>query len=212
MGILAGSILILLSYLTASDITPSRYMLFALLIFPVITIPILLYHPVIFFKSWSITITGLLYISIPLALIPYIAFKDGNYQYEILISVFILIWLYDSFAYIFGTLIGKNRIYPALSPKKSWEGAFGGLIFAMAGAYFLNKYFKVLSLQQWILLAMIVVIAATLGDFIESALKRNANVKDSGKFLPGHGGVLDRFDSFLFSIPFVFVYLYIVKI
>lgn len=210
-GILAGTAGIALAYLTASNLISAGLLTFSFIIVPLLTIPVMLYQPSIFFKSWGATLTGLLYISLPLALVPFLTFLEGEYHYEILLSIFILIWVFDSFAYIVGSLTGKTKIFPSLSPKKSWEGAAGGLLFTLGGAFFLSRLFGILSIVEWEILALLVVITATLGDFVESAIKRNANVKDSGKFLPGHGGFLDRFDSFLFSIPFVFVYLYILN-
>ncbi len=150
---------------------------------------------------------GLIYILLPLSVIPFICFLDGHYDHRLIFGFFFLLWTYDSFAYLTGVLTGKHRILPSVSPKKSWEGLAGGLLFSLGAAYIIPIFFTRLTFAGWAGLAVIVVITGTAGDFIESAMKRNAGVKDSGRFLPGHGGVLDRFDSVLFSIPFVYLYL-----
>ncbi|HYV93731.1 MAG TPA: phosphatidate cytidylyltransferase [Chitinophagales bacterium] len=123
------------------------------------------------------------------------------------LEIILLIWANDTFAYFVGSLIGKHKILPDISPKKSWEGFFGGLIFALITAWILSLYFTKLNLQHWLMVAAIVVVFGTIGDFFESMIKRQAGVKDSGNLLPGHGGFLDRFDALLFCVPFVTVYL-----
>ena len=153
------------------------------------------------------TLYGVIYLAVPLAVFPLIAFVSGSYDFRLLFGFFIILWTYDSFAYLTGVLLGKHKIYPSISPKKSWEGFAGGLIFAVASAFIIAGYFGILSKYEWIVVAVIVVIFGTIGDFFESFLKRKANLKDSGNIIPGHGGILDRFDSVLFSIPAVFLYL-----
>lgn len=125
-------------------------------------------------------------------------------------GIVLLIWANDTFAYLVGSLTGKHKIFPAISPKKSWEGFFGGLIFALMMAWILSKYFSRIDLQQWMIVAAIVVMFGTIGDFFESMIKRKAGVKDSGNLLPGHGGFLDRFDALLFCLPFVMMYLLLI--
>jgi phosphatidate cytidylyltransferase len=122
--------------------------------------------------------------------------------------MFILIWANDTFAYIVGKSIGKHKLFERISPKKTIEGFIGGMIFTVAGAYILGQsnYFDFITPWQWMAFAAILVVFGTLGDLVESQLKRNAGVKDSGKIMPGHGGILDRLDSVLFAIPFLFLY------
>lgn len=130
----------------------------------------------------------------------------------ILMSIFILIWCNDSFAYLVGRFLGRNKLAPKLSPKKTWEGFMGGLVFTVIAALILNHYIQTASLSQfqWIGLAVLTVISATLGDLFESALKRKHNLKDSGNFMPGHGGILDRIDSLLLVMPAAYLYLKLV--
>jgi phosphatidate cytidylyltransferase len=123
------------------------------------------------------------------------------------LGIILIIWANDTFAYFVGSLLGKHKIAPQISPKKSWEGFFGGMIFAIIAACILSRFFSQLNLSDWIMVALIVAIFGTIGDFFESFIKRKAGVKDSGNLLPGHGGFLDRFDALLFAVPFVTAYL-----
>jgi len=150
-------------------------------------------------------IIGLFYIGggcIFLTMIPY---TDDDFVKFLIIGIFILIWVSDSFAYIVGRAIGRNKLFPRVSPKKTVEGALGGLTFSLATAYFLAKYEPIITPFQWVLLAAVIVLAGSLGDLVESKLKRAAGVKDSGAILPGHGGMLDRLDSLVFAAPFAFL-------
>ena len=170
--------------------------------------------------------TGFIYIAIPFGLMNSLFFtgldrfnlhealgfsSSSAYRIDILIGLFIIIWSSDVFAYLVGSWIGKHKLFERISPKKSWEGSIGGLVFALLAAYILSLFFHRLTLTEWLTFAVIVVITGALGDLIESMLKRQAGVKDSGTLLPGHGGVLDRFDAVLFATPFVFVYVNLIS-
>jgi len=165
-------------------------------------------------QNIAASILGAFYVSIPFSLIIALGTKQlPNLKFAYLpVFFFIIIWMYDTSAYLVGIKFGKKRICERISPKKSWEGAIGGLFFTLLLAIILSFYFPFLSTIEWIGFATIIVIFGTLGDFAESMLKRNANIKDSGNFFPGHGGILDRFDSVLLSIPFVYLYLMIIEI
>ncbi len=127
-----------------------------------------------------------------------------GYNPKILISIFILIWANDTFAYLVGKSLGRNKLFPSVSPKKTIEGFIGGLVFTIISSILLSKfYIEPKILYIWIVIAIIVSIFSTLGDLIQSKFKRVAGVKDSGKIMPGHGGVLDRLDSIIFVIPFI---------
>lgn len=123
------------------------------------------------------------------------------------LGIVLLVWANDTFAYFAGSLFGKHKIAPEISPKKSWEGFAGGLVFALVTAYVLSGFYFSLNPVQWMVVASLVVVFGTLGDFFESWLKRQAGVKDSGSLMPGHGGFLDRFDALIFCLPFVTIYL-----
>lgn len=148
---------------------------------------------------------GLFYIGggcIFLTMIPY---QENNFAKFLIMGIFILIWVNDSFAYLVGKSIGKTKLFPKVSPKKTWEGTIGGLLFALVAAYFMSKYETNINLTQWFILAIVIVVSGSLGDLLESKLKRVAGVKDSGAILPGHGGMLDRLDSLIFAAPFAYL-------
>lgn len=144
------------------------------------------------------------YILCSFILINYIPIGKHGYNPKILISIFILIWTNDTFAYLVGKNFGKRKLFPVISPKKTIEGFIGGLVFSVISSLLLaNFYIEAKILYFWVVIAIIVSIFSTLGDLIESKFKRVAGVKDSGKVMPGHGGILDRLDSIIFVIPFI---------
>ncbi|RLD25690.1 MAG: phosphatidate cytidylyltransferase [Bacteroidetes bacterium] len=144
------------------------------------------------------------YLGIPLAALIAIAWHDGVYNPYLVLGLFIVIWVYDTGAYLLGTMFGKHKLFERISPKKTWEGAIGGGIVAVLTATFvLGHYIPHLSAIQWLIASVLIVVFGTFGDLMESMLKRSAGVKDSGNILPGHGGILDRFDSaFTASVVF----------
>ena len=150
-------------------------------------------------------ISGIFYIGggcIFLTLIPY---TTPEFAKMLITGIFLIIWMNDSFAYLIGKQFGKNKLYPSVSPKKTVEGAIGGLVFGLLAAVLIAQIDPLLSLYQWLLLATVVVITGNLGDLLESKFKRVAGVKDSGAILPGHGGMLDRLDSLIFAAPFAYL-------
>lgn len=168
------------------------------------------------FQNIAITILGMIYLTVPLLLIIYIAIgfvspNQDSYHGEIIMGCILLIWASDTGAYMIGSKFGKHRLFERISPKKSWEGFLGGMITSILVAWLISNWIPDLSMQQWIIIAVIVVSTGTLGDLVESMLKRSLNVKDSGVIFPGHGGILDRFDGLLISIPFVFFYLVLLE-
>lgn len=153
------------------------------------------------------------YIILPFIFITKISFGVVDYNPKIIIGLFILIWTNDTFAYIVGKSIGKHKLFEKISPKKTVEGFIGGITFAIVAGYLISKYYIKASLQFsdksiliWTIIAVIVGVMGTIGDLIESKFKRIAGVKDSGKIMPGHGGILDRLDSVIFVAPFVFLF------
>jgi len=129
-----------------------------------------------------------------------------NYDY-VLVGTFVLIWTNDSFAYLVGKNFGKHKLFERISPKKTIEGFIGGAVFTVAMSYLIFTYIEILPWWAWIILALIVSVFGTLGDLVQSKFKRKADVKDSGKIMPGHGGIFDRMDSMLFSSTFVFIFI-----
>ena len=153
--------------------------------------------------SWAKSFFNICYVAVPMATLAYI--------YSILpilaLIILALIWINDTGAFLVGCSIGKHRLFERISPKKSWEGFFGGFVFCIAAGAAANLYFTEESWLQWAVLGAVVSIAATLGDLIESLIKRTVGVKDSGNIMPGHGGILDRIDSLLLVAPATLVYL-----
>ena len=163
------------------------------------------------FSNIAYTMLGILYVAIPLSLLNFIVFYNSFYHPNILIGFLLILWASDTGAYLVGSLIGKTKLFERISPKKTWEGSLGGALCSLLVAYFISNYFTDLRLIDWIIIAMILIIIGTLGDLVQSLYKRSYNIKDSGNILPGHGGILDRFDSLLLSTPFVFTYLYFIQ-
>lgn len=164
--------------------------------------------------NWAYSMLSQLYVALPFALLNVLAFQNspetGSVTYNPILplSIFVFIWLSDTGAYCVGSLIGKNRLFERISPKKSWEGSIGGGIFSIASSLGFAHFFPFMPGWQWVGLAIVVVIFGTWGDLTESLMKRQLGIKDSGNILPGHGGMLDRFDSALMAIPAAVVYLY----
>lgn len=145
------------------------------------------------------------YIIFPFILITRLPLIGIEFNPKIIIGLFILIWVNDTMAYVVGKSIGKNKLFERISPKKTIEGFFGGLVFSIVASIFIAQYYIVQPVSLWIGIALTVGVLGTIGDLIESKFKRVANVKDSGKIMPGHGGILDRLDSIIFAGPFVFL-------
>ncbi len=158
--------------------------------------------------NWAYYLLGQVLVALPFSLLNFIAYIDaGIYKPLFLLAVFVTIWVNDTGAYLVGVTIGKHRLFERISPKKSWEGFFGGALAALASGYIFYTLIPELSLIKWFVFAEIVVIFGTYGDLMESLLKRTLQVKDSGNAIPGHGGFLDRFDSMLLAAPVIFIYL-----
>ncbi len=170
-------------------------------------------HPV---NNWAYSMFSQCYIALPFAMLNILAFHtDNNMDYQSIsynpilpLSIFVFIWVNDTGAYCVGSLLGKHRLFERISPKKSWEGSIGGAIFVIAAGCIFAYFFPFMVFLKWIGLALVVVVFGTWGDLTESLFKRKLGIKDSGTLLPGHGGMLDRFDSALMAIPAAVIYLY----
>lgn len=190
-----------------------------------ITLASLLFSPLIFsifiyelyaaskepFVNIAFLILGLFYIGLPFALLGFIAFDGQEFMYRVVFGILVLTWVNDTGAYLVGSKIGKTPLFPRVSPNKTWEGTIGGMVTTLIFGGLLGLYFDEIALQHWLVLAVIVALFGTLGDLVESMLKRSVGVKDSGTLLPGHGGVLDRFDAFIFVIPFAAAYILYIR-
>ena len=173
-------------------------------------------------NNWAYAMMSQIYIALSFAMLNVLAYHSignegglSNHQVQynpiLPLSIFIFTWINDTGAYCTGMLFGKHRLFERISPKKSWEGSIGGGVFSIIAAIVMAHYFPFMPISIWIGLALTVVIFGTLGDLTESLLKRTIGIKDSGNILPGHGGMLDRFDSTLMAVPAAVVYLYIIS-
>lgn len=171
-------------------------------------------------NNWAYTMMSQLYVALPFSLLSVLAFRalpDGGvaYTYTVPLGVFVFLWINDTGAYCFGSLLGHHKLFPRVSPGKSWEGSIGGAVCVVALAavvWQLTEMYGMndlgLNMYEWMGLGLVVVVFGTWGDLVESLFKRTLGIKDSGSILPGHGGMLDRFDSSLLAIPAAVVFLY----
>lgn len=215
LGVVAGGVLFVSNALVSLELAPLDVLLFNfLLIFFVFLFELYRNLPDPF-TNVAFTFFGLLYVAVPFALLNYLpnpAFESGVYAHNIVLGFFFLIWVNESGAYLVGSSIGRHKLFERVSPKKTWEGTSGGGILCLITAAVISLFFTELSLLNWMVIGALVVIFSTYGDLFESMFKRSIKAKDSGRILPGHGGILDRFDGVIMAVPFVFVYLLWVSI
>ena len=216
IGVFFGISLFASSFFYAQGLIAGKVFLLFIPLLTFLFISQLYYKNLHSFRSIANSITGVVYIALPFSLCNGLVFPsgdsgflnpDGKYVPDILLVFFILLWTNDTFAYLTGIMFGRHRLFERVSPKKSWEGFIGGLICTIALSLLVARCFPILPFYHWMAVAAIIVVFGVYGDLIESLLKRNLNIKDSGRFLPGHGGILDRFDSVLLAAPMVFFYL-----
>lgn len=217
-GIIAGTVLYTISTLVAANLLGKEYFLVMLAVIVLIMI-IELYRRVERpFDSLAHTIFAVIYITVPFSLFPFAAFfRTGldsilphssiDFSPGIVVGFFLILWANDTGAYITGITMGSHRLMERISPKKSWEGFIGGSVVAILAAWLLSGWLGVVGRAEWMIIAVLISVAGTFGDLIESMLKRSAGVKDSGSIMPGHGGFLDRFDSALLSFPLVYLFI-----
>ena len=217
-GILTGITAYVLSTLIASELIPKNSFLVLIPMMLIIMVAELYRKQEKPFDSLAHTFFSLLYTAIPFSMFPFSAFSRTGlnsllphvnmiFSPGIIIGFFILIWANDTGAYLTGISFGRHRLMERISPKKTWEGFIGGIIIASLVAWFLSGWLGVVDKIHWIIISVIVSIAGTYGDLVESMLKRSIGVKDSGTIMPGHGGFLDRFDSAIISFPLVYLFI-----
>ena len=214
LGVFTGSMLFFLSSLSSLGLISTKFLAIIFLLTGLLFIVEMYRNKTTPFLNISMTLAGIFYIALPFSILnffytPHFDFSNGNY--EVLIGFFLILWVNDSLAYLVGSSIGKHRLFERISPKKSWEGSIGGFAFGLLTAWGISFFFKELDLINWLIIAAIIMIFGTFGDLVESLFKRSLNIKDSGSFLPGHGGLLDRFDAVFLAAPAVFVYLILIN-
>lgn len=177
---------------------------------------IMLYRPTSKpFQALAITLLGVICISVPIdcfLTLPFLRRPAGIYDWQVPLGIFSLLWANDTGAYLIGSLFGKHALFQRISPHKTWEGSLGGAVAALTAGYILTLSTGLFSILQWETIALIVVVCGTYGDLFKSMLKRSLKIKDSGTMLPGHGGMLDRFDSLFGAAPFIFGYLIMIGV
>jgi phosphatidate cytidylyltransferase len=206
VAVVGAVLLFISSFLFATD--KFHYQVFSIYGFFVIVVFIVeLYrqktNPI---HDWAYFILGQISVALSFSLLNFILFIRG-YQPILLLALFVTIWVNDTGAYLVGVMVGKHRLFERISPKKSWEGFIGGAFFALLSGVVFFRIFPKINILKWLIFSEIIVIFGTFGDLIESLLKRTLDVKDSGNVIPGHGGLLDRFDSMLLAAPAVFIFL-----
>lgn len=206
-GILSALVCLTLLGIVLLGLLPEKSLLW------IFSVSFVLYIAALFRKSTAAvqdlayTIFGILYAAIPFGVFICLGFISGSYDPYIPLGFLILLWTNDTGAYLAGKSFGKRKLFERISPNKTWEGFIGGLILAVVVSLNLGRYFESLLSWQWFTMAIIIGSFGTLGDLVESMIKRNTGVKDSGNILPGHGGLLDRFDGLLMAAPLVYIYL-----
>ncbi len=214
----------ILAYFAAGAYLETRWFLLPPILLVLTTLPAGMFVRSVKIKSMLFLLGAVIYILAGFSMLHLLAFLTGTeteavfvsgagngYSPRWIIFTFIFLWMNDTMAYVSGRLTGKHPVWPSVSPAKTWEGSLGGALFTFGLALVFSRYYPDLSTGEWSGFAGIVILFGSLGDFFESWLKRKAGVKDSGRLLPGHGGILDRFDSLLLSLPFVTLYLNLIQ-
>lgn len=211
-AVLTGSLFISVFFIISNRVDP------LILLVPLfILIVLLLRDQVNHIQAWKLRIfmliSGIIYLVVPLSMLHVMAYSldPGEvYSSRWILYTFIFLWTYDTMAYVSGRLTGRHTVWQRVSPGKTWEGILGGLVFVMALSFIMAQFVQDLSTMEWCFFGLVSSATGTMGDFLESWMKRSAGLKDSGNILPGHGGMLDRIDSLLLSVPFLTLYLYLV--
>lgn len=205
--LIGGSTLFIAGFLDNYVGYRDGYLIFGVMTF-ILSISELYRNKIHAFQNLAFTFYAFFYITLSFVLLIYLPYvRTGDWQPGIIFYPFLLVWINDTFAYLFGSQFGKHKLFPRISPKKSWEGAIGGGVSTIVVGTIIAPYLEGLTFVDAISISSIVVVFGIFGDLIESMFKRCIEIKDSGKIIPGHGGLLDRIDSVIFAIPAIFVYM-----
>lgn len=212
VNVLGGVYLFIATFVYANGLTDGKIFLPYLLFIMLTMIAELYYKAPNQINNWAFTLFAQVYCAGSFSILNFIGAEPGtpgvmSYTPLFIMAIFIFVWLDDTGAYLVGSLIGKHKLFERISPKKSWEGFFGGLILSLASSQAFAWFAPEINRMNWLGLAATVVLFGTWGDLIESLLKRTLGVKDSGNVLPGHGGMLDRFDSVMLAVPASYIYI-----
>jgi len=206
-GIIIGALVFAANYFFVTGVVSSNiFLAFIPIIISVFIIELYRKSEQVFVNV-GFTLLGVIYLAVPFSFANYVVLSENIYNSHLLLGFLFLMWSYDTLAYVFGVSFGKHRLFERISPKKSWEGFIGGTISSLGMAYIISLIFPELSFFNWACVSLIVSVFGTYGDLVESAFKRNIDEKDSGSILPGHGGILDRFDAVIFTLPLFYLYL-----
>ena len=214
-GLIAGSIIFVLAHLVSRGIADVGIYLIVVPLFMTFFLIEVFKKNAERHRSIELTMFGIIYVTIPFAMFNFLGTSDiwtADSKNFFLIGFFLILWANDTGAYLIGSLIGKHPFAENISPNKTIEGTFGGIVVATGVAVLLSQFSSSISLLSWVALGIIIAVSATYGDLAESMFKRRAGVKDSGSVMPGHGGILDRFDSFIFAVPAAFTYIQILEL
>ncbi|HSZ26437.1 MAG TPA: phosphatidate cytidylyltransferase [Cytophagaceae bacterium] len=209
-GIFLGLLLFTITFLvTIGYLSSSVYLIFFALVFVLFLIELFQIHDKPFERT-AFSFLAIVYTALPYALLNYAVLKSGQYNFQILLGILLLLWANDTGGYFGGRFLGKHKLYERISPKKTWEGSISGALLSLIISGILSYFFHDFSPVIWVGLSLIIIVAGSMGDLVESQLKRSLSIKDSGSSIPGHGGFLDRFDGLIVSIPFIVLYLEVV--
>lgn len=214
-SLVTGSVVFITAFLVSSQVAGPGLLLLSIPFIILIFILALYSGKPDVMNNTAFSILGIVYVSVPLSAINFLAFPQENafaYTHRIILGILTLVWINDTGAYLVGMTFGRHRLFERISPKKSWEGAIGGGILTLIAALWLHLIMGTLNRPDWLIFALIVSVFGVFGDLTESLFKRSVGQKDSGKIIPGHGGLLDRIDSILFVMPLSAVYLILSKL
>lgn len=217
-GIISGFLLYVISTVVALGWLPRIWFLAMIPVISIVMVIELFRNVERPFDSLAHTFFSILYTALPFSMFPFAAFNHTGlsplipmegiiFSPGIMVGFFLLLWTNDTGAYLVGSTMGRHRLFERISPKKSWEGFFGGMVLTLLVARLFSGWLGVADTKGWMIIALIISIGGTLGDLLESMLKRSLGLKDSGTIMPGHGGFLDRFDSVVMAFPLVYLYI-----
>lgn len=209
-GIMNGAFIYIIFAFIAHDHALNSVLFLLPLTFAAVFIQELYHKSATPFQDIAYTFLGLFFVIMPFTFFHALAYIGGGFNFHFPLGFLLMLWANDTGAYLSGRQFGKTKLFERHSPKKTWEGFIGGVLISAVVGVILSRYYTELEWKEWVIMAILISCFGTLGDLVESMFKRSINVKDSGGILPGHGGLLDRFDGLLIAAPIVYSYLYFI--